>query len=633
LRELEHQAEQVRDMQDRIKELQSTLKKGKSLERKNTSLEDENKALKAQLEEATKKMMEIEKATEEELQKTQERAKEAERQIRRTAEVQAENAKHAIEDRTQKAQELASELDTFSARAQVAETKVKSLENQLESKSKETVKIKEMLEIEKATIAKDNEAMKKELETDNNKLIQKNQELTGELLKEKMEITSLDQKLHASERQISSLRQEAKEDSAESQKTIQTGSKELSTLSEEIVKQHDYGKLCHTKVTQLELQLKATVNDAKEKIALAENNATLQRLNTDLRNNLTKTTNLSEGLQAQIVLGQHKLEVEKAHAAANAQAAKIALAAKDAEITKLNAELLKQHQYGTLCHAQATQLQARLQAETDKVKQEDHVAQVAAEFARASAAAAQQRLTAESQLQKRRANKQEEIAKTAVTKYHQVVDEMNKIKKEAEAEAEKDGKEVQHLKFAEGVFKQQLEACDHALTLNVDARNVAVQHLNDCQKHLIGYTSDPLKLKLDQCEDNKKIVTKALEDGQKHLATCTADKDAAVNQWKAVSEELATKDNQLRTTQEQAQAEIVAKTKETAEYEDEAQKAVMEAEAQLSSKCGMLWKKKNKTTEKKLKECKLADENLIAAEAQSVALEQSLKACMQTTRE
>eukprot|EP00397_Hematodinium_sp_SG-2012_P018638 GEMP01019099.1.p1 GENE.GEMP01019099.1~~GEMP01019099.1.p1 ORF type:complete len:553 (+),score=153.66 GEMP01019099.1:193-1659(+) len=367
-----------------------------------------------------------------------------------------------------------------------------------------------------------------------------------------------------------------------------------------------------SQVSDLQVHIQTLQEELEKRKSAEADKATLVHLNQVLRDQLTTTTVGAEKLQREAVAA-HKTIQDHA-----------------AEIMKLSAELIKQHTYGENCHLQVTQMDQRFAAQLQRENAEHAATKAAADHAQTAAAAAQQQLLADKKLLEQQVANQETVVQTQAVHVSSLSRQLTTATAALAVAQENARKEVQQLKFHEGSLRTQLRTCDDSLMQNVDARNMADKQLHECKQKLLGGKEQMLEMQLGQCTDFQKKVSASLNTAQLKLATCTADKDQAINARKAGEEQLKIMKKSARKTSEEAQAQVVAKTKEAAKYQEEAQKAIMEAEAQLSAKCGLVWKKKNKKVSRHLKECKVTKEDLRMAEAQTLTLEQSLKACMQT---
>jgi len=639
MKALKNQSNQVQDMQSRILQLQAILEKQKDVENQNAQLGKQNQIMREELEKNLKVIRAMktkgdlaEKHFETEKAAIQSGSQKVEEKIQETAAAQARNAEQAIATKTEQVQQLKNQVEEMTSQQKDDMQQMQHLNNELAEKTKLADTAQQTVIAEQKASQEELESTKKALAHENSDLLKKNQNLTLEGATYKQTVQTVQHQLHETSTSLQSLQTENEADSQEAQKAVEERQQEIKVMGQNLAEQHNYGKLCHSKVSQLEMKILATVQDSNDKKTLAADNATLQKLNAVLRSHMSETTSHSEQLQQRIQ--QDGLDLQAHIASAKDAAAKAAtiISQKDTEITNLRTQLVAHHNYGTQCTHRVNELMLRLHA--DQTADQDYERKVteAAHLAHIANEQIQNHLTDSAVHFKNIAEAQHDMAQDALNKLTGAKTEISDAQAKLEFEKKRSGKQFQHMKFEEGALRSQLKTCDEALMQNVEARNNADKEKRACQTELLNTGVEQLQMKLDQCIDSERLTQRSLNEGQLKLAKCNADRDSAANAAKAMEEQLKLVKEQVRTVQEDANKQIVAKAKEVTEYQEEAQKALMEAKAQLSNKCSVIWKKRNAKTAKKLKECKLQEEDLRMAQAQTVTLEQSLKACMQTQK-
>jgi len=365
-------------------------------------------------------------------------------------------------------------------------------------------------------------------------------------------------------------------------------------------------------MSDLQVHVQTLQKELDHRKMVEQDKAALQHLNQVLRDQLTATTSQAELQQKQLLDAQKNIQIL------------------NADIQRLKEELKSQHDYGVMCHSKMAQMEQLLAAEQQHESANDAATRAAAKQADAAAVAAQQRLLSEKQLLEHQLVNQQTMLQSQAAKIEALARRLTASNDALTATKQQAQQEVQQLKFQEGAVKTQLRTCDDSLMQNVQARNLVEKQLHACHEQLLGNKEAILESKLGQCEDIYKQTSTAFNAAQVKLAKAIAERDQALNDRKAAEESSKVNQKAAQEAMKTAQERVVEKTKESAAAQEQAQQAIMAAEASLSKKCMVVWKKRNKEVRKELKQCKVTEDDLVMAKAQATTLEESLKACTQS---
>lgn len=362
----------------------------------------------------------------------------------------------------------------------------------------------------------------------------------------------------------------------------------------------------HSKVVEDEAVIQGLSQELMREKAIEAESLKLQKVNGMLRIDGTKAT-----YDAEMV--HHELDN-----------ATLELRSREGSTEVVRNELIKQHQYGELCHQRVAALQDELHILSSKQQAEKVIVQHALQTVTTQGEEAQQTMAQRNAVLKARLLKAQMNVQTFQSQLTSTQQQLRALQHQAALEVGRMDQEAtqltQHIAIAESALATQLHNRKLAAA-QMEATQVAVATLEKqmLSSKLSAETQENAALKGDLLR-----LQAALREAQVGVARAQGQAVQAAQEAQHFKATAVSNAQAAQTTAREALAQI-AKAKQG---DDAAAKATadatMDAEASVMTKCSTLWDKKHAKVFETLDKCKQQKQDLKSMSAQVSSLKETM---------